>query len=49
MHQPTPYDGGGDLLGLAHPADRLLGDDGGAAFLDVAGRTSGSVTAAGAP
>jgi hypothetical protein len=29
--------GGRDFVWLAHPADRLLGDDGGTAFVGVAG------------
>src|SRR3954465_15015196 len=35
-----PQHGGGDLLGAAHAADRLLGNDGGAAFIAVAGEAA---------
>src|SRR5439155_27214666 len=35
-----PEHRGGDLLGPAHAADRLLGDDGGAAFVGVAGEAA---------
>jgi hypothetical protein len=35
-----PQDGGRDLLGPAHAADRLLGNDGGAAFVGLAGEAA---------
>src|SRR2546427_179709 len=35
-----PQDGGGDLLGTTHPADRLLGDHRGAAFVSAAGEAA---------
>ena len=35
-----PQDSGGDLLRTAHTADGLLGDDGSAAFVGVAGEAA---------